>query len=111
LAGAVKPDLEQLETNSRNLFLTITQTDGYMGLENAAVFQEGSGLPGLVKSLHWEWPEVFCRAIDFRRDLTDEQISQFVLAELMDPDQRLLEVGITSTKRSTLQRNPEFAYE
>ena len=63
-AGELKEDLNQVEPSARNYFMAVTRTDGSLGLKNDHTFQEGIGLTGLIKTLKWEWPEVFCRSVD-----------------------------------------------
>jgi len=84
--------------------MTVTRTDGTLGLNNIESFQEGSGLTGLVKSLNWEWPEVFCRAVDLNREIDPENASRLILQEIHDPDRGLLEVGLSASARVTLKR-------
>lgn len=105
IAGALHDDLNQAESGSRNLFLSITRTDGTLGFHNREEFQEGSGLTGLVKSLSWEWPEVFCRSIDFNREMSPAQINQFLLDEIHDPARTTTEVGLDSSRRVTIRRD------
>jgi len=107
IAGSIKSDLEQSDPGSRKLFMTVTRTDGTLGLSEIESFQEGSGLTGLVKSLNWEWPEVFCRAVDINRDIESLQASKLIIQEIHDPDLGLLEVGLSSTGRVTLARENE----
>ena len=104
IAGSLKTDLEKTDPGSRNVFMTVTRTDGTLGLNNIDSFQEGSGLTGLVKSLNWEWPEVFCRAIDLSNNIDPEHGGRLVLQEIHDPDLGLLEVGLSASARVTLQR-------
>lgn len=104
IAGSLKTDLEQADPGSRNIFMTVTRTDGALGLNNIDSFQEGSGLTGLVKSLNWEWPEVFCRAVDLNREIDPEHASRLILQEIHDPDRGLLEVGLSASARVTLKR-------
>ena len=104
IAGSLKKDLEQIDPGSRKIFLTVTRTDGSLGINNINSFQEGSGLTGLVKSLNWEWPEVFCRAVDLERGIDPELASRLILQEIHDPDQGLLEVGLSESTRVTLNR-------
>jgi len=104
IAGSLKSDLEKTDPGSRNVFMTVTRTDGTLGLTNIESFQEGSGLTGLVKSLNWEWPDVFCRAIDLSDDIDPELGGRLVLQEIHDPDLGLLEVGLSASARVTLQR-------
>jgi len=104
LAGSLKEDLGALDPESRSLFLTVTRIDGQLGLSSHHPFQESSGFSGLVKTLHWEWPDVFCRAIDLDPDL--EQMDQVnkLLQEITDPDRKLIEVGIGQNDRVTISR-------
>jgi len=104
IAGSLKTDLEQAEPGSRKIFLTVTRTDGALGINNIDSFQEGSGLTGLVKSLNWEWPEVFCRAVDLEREIDPEHAGRLILQEIHDPDRGLLEVGLNESTRVTLNR-------
>jgi len=104
IAGSLKTDLEQADPDSRKIFLTVTRTDGSLGINNIDSFQEGSGLTGLVKSLNWEWPEVFCRAVDLEREIDPEHASKLIVQEIHDPDQGLLEVGLSGSSRVTLNR-------
>jgi len=105
IAGAIKPDLNQVDPASRRIFLAVTRTDGSLGLKNSKSFQEGSGLPGLVKTLNWEWPEVFCRTVDIKQDTDFQDASKLIMKEIHDPDQGLLEVGISTTSRVTIERD------
>lgn len=107
IAGALKSDLEQIKQGSRTFFMTVTRTDGALGLNNVNNFQEGSGLTGLVKSLNWEWPEVFCRAVDLSQDIEPDEASRLILQELHDPELGLLEVGLSPSARITLIREKE----
>ena len=105
IAGAIKPDLNQVDPASRRIFLAVTRTDGSLGIKNSKSFQEGSGLPGLVKTLNWEWPEVFCRTVDIKQDTDFQDASKLIIKEIHDPDQGLLEVGISTTSRVTIERD------
>jgi len=107
IAGSLKTDLENTDTASRNVFMTVTRTDGTLGLNNIDSFQEGSGLTGLVKSLNWEWPDVFCRSVDLAHDIDPEHSGRLVLQEMHDPDLDLLEVGLNTSARVTLKRENE----
>jgi len=104
LAGSLKEDLGAIDPGSRSLFLTVTRIDGKLGISSHHSFQESSGFSGLVKTLHWEWPDVFCRAVDLDPDL--EQMDQVnkILQEITDPDRKLIEVGIGQNDRVTISR-------
>ena len=104
IAGSLKADFIQPAANSRKLFLAVTRTDGELGFSTKQSFQEGSGLTGLVKSLNWEWPEVFCRAVDLDQEIDLQKSSKLLLQEIHDPSQGLLEVGIRTSARVTLIR-------
>ena len=105
LAGSLKTDLTNSESSSRSLFLSVTRIDGQLGMNNNQSFQEGSGLTGLVKTLSWEWPDVFCRSVDFSPALSVEDQSKFLLQEMLDPNLNLKEVGISSDLRVTIDRD------
>ncbi|MEE8357713.1 MAG: phosphopantetheine-binding protein [Anaerolineales bacterium] len=105
LAGSLKEDLVAHDPDSRSLFLTVTRIDGQLGLSSHHPFQESSGLSGLVKTLHWEWPEVFCRAIDLEPVLEQKDQVNKLLQEITDPDRKLIEVGIGQNDRVTIIRD------
>jgi hypothetical protein len=104
IAGELKEDLEQVDQDVRNFYLAVTRIDGCLGLKNHQNFQEGSGLTGLAKTLKWEWPEVFCRAIDISPDLDPGKAAETILKEIKDPDIVLTEVGISEKGRVTIER-------
>ena len=104
LAGAIKADITTINPGGRSLFLTVTRIDGQLGLKNHHSFQESSGFSGLVKTLHWEWPEVFCRAVDLDRELTQSDQVARLLSEIQDLDLSLVEVGLGSQERVTIGR-------
>ncbi|MGB2964370.1 MAG: phosphopantetheine-binding protein [Anaerolineales bacterium] len=107
LAGAIKNDLYLGKTESRSLFLTVTRIDGRLGLEDHQVFQESSGFSGLVKTLHKEWPPVFCRSLDLSPELSQEQQVISILEEMHDPDRGIVEVGLGSQDRVTISRKQQ----
>ncbi len=98
---------------SNAYFLTVTQFDGQMGTSvekaNSII---GGGLSGLVKSLHREWANVYCRHIDLEPSINADEAANIVIEEMADPDTGLLEVGRTKTERMTLtlERIKSFAY-
>ena len=105
LAGALKADLNTILPNGRSLFLTLTRIDGQLGLKDHQHFQESSGLSGLVKTLHWEWPDVFCRAVDLDPQLEQKRQIEKLLDEIHDPDRGLVEVGVRLRDRVTIKRD------
>ena len=85
----------------RACFVTVTQLDGGFGLRgkyNIDVI--AGGLAGLTKTLALEWPEVFCRAVDVSPDIIDEA-PDCIMAELSDPNRRIVEVGRSKQGRVT----------
>jgi acyl carrier protein len=105
LAGGIKTDLEGPGEGEREFFLVVTRTGGKLGLGGQGSFQQGSGLTGLVKTLHWEWPGVFCRALDFSPELEPKQLGEMLIQEMQDPDLGVLEVGLDGTSRVTIERD------
>jgi polyketide-type polyunsaturated fatty acid synthase PfaA len=84
-------------------FCTVAHLDGAFGLdytENFGVI--GAGLFGLTKSLRWEWPQVFLRAIDLSPTLDPQQSAEYIVAELHDSNRYISEVGYNSKGRVTL---------
>jgi acyl carrier protein len=104
LAGAIKADITTINPEGRSLFLTVTRIDGQLGLKSHHSFQESSGFSGLVKTLHWEWPEVFCRSVDLDPELTESDQITSLLNEIQDLDLSLIEVGLGSQGRVTIRR-------
>ena len=100
----IKADITTINPGSRSLFLTVTRIDGQLGLKNHHSFQESSGFSGLVKTLHWEWPDVFCRALDLDPELTQRDQIASILNEIQDLDLSLVEVGLGSQSRVTIGR-------
>jgi acyl carrier protein len=107
LASSLHDDLIQTDPSARNIFLSVTRTDGTLGFSNGDAFQEGMGLSGLVKSLAWEWPEVFCRFIDFSSTLTESEICDLLINEIHDPNQVTYEIGLSPDHRVTIERETE----
>ncbi|MDB9540437.1 type I polyketide synthase [Anabaenopsis arnoldii] len=103
IAKHLQQSLNQLARYERSCFLTVTRLDGAFGLEHTVNFPViGAGLFGLTKSLHWEWPRVFTRAIDLS-PYADPQISAaHIIAEMHDPNLYITEVAYGSQGRVTL---------
>ena len=89
-------------SSGRRFFLSVTRMDGRLGTGDRAQNPTSGGLAGLAKSLKWEWPEVFCRAVDLDPELDNETAGRLLVAEIYDPDQGLSEVGIGQDGRVTL---------
>jgi hypothetical protein len=85
-------------------YFVVTQVDGRLGL--AASEPMGgvvtAGALALAKTLRYEWPSVFCRAVDVQPDLDPEGAARLLIGELHDPDATLAEVGIGAGGRCTI---------
>jgi len=89
---------------SQAWFFVVTMLDGKLGLE-ASPRTGGlvtAGALALAKTLHHEWPTVFCRAVDLHPGLEPETAARLLIGELHDPDATLLEVGHGPDGRCTL---------
>ncbi|MBE9037042.1 type I polyketide synthase [aff. Roholtiella sp. LEGE 12411] len=103
MAKHLKPSLNQAAQYGRSCFCTVAHLDGAFGLEHQVNFGAiGAGLFGLTKSLRWEWPKVFTRAIDLNPAIDAQQSAQHIIAELHDPNLYISEVGYGSQGRVTL---------
>ncbi len=101
-AKHLKGDLDHPPLGSRTYFITVTRCDGKLGTETNGHFGDGSGLPGLTKTLRWEWPDTYCRAIDLDPTLNVEEQARAITKEMEDANQQLVEVGISPEGRVTL---------
>lgn len=85
-------------------YFVVTQIDGRLGL--APVRSSGgvltAGALALAKTLRFEWPSVFCRAVDVQPGLDPEAAARLLIDELHDPDTALAEVGHGATGRCTI---------
>jgi acyl carrier protein len=92
--------------DGRAAFMAVTRLDGALGsgLNGSAhaFTAESGGLYGLVKTLRLEWPGVHCRAVDASPALTADEVAAHVLAEYLDPDGLVVEVGHGPAGRVTL---------
>ncbi|MDZ7845149.1 MAG: phosphopantetheine-binding protein [Anaerolineales bacterium] len=109
LAKHLDPYLNREQAEGRNLFITITQNGGKLGLNGQESFSQSSGLPGLIKTLRWEWSQVFCRSLDLAVDLPKEEKLSAVIQEIHDPDRSLTEIGISQDGRVTISKEPLHA--
>jgi acyl carrier protein len=92
----------------RTSFCTVAHLDGEFGLGNQGNFSViAAGLFGLTKSLRWEWPQVFFRAIDLNPNLDPHESAEYILAELHDSNRYIGEVGYGSQGRVTLVAKAE----
>ncbi len=103
MAKHLKPSLNEAAKHGRTCFCTVAHLDGAFGLEYKVNFGAiGAGLFGLTKTLRWEWPKVFTRAIDLSPRLDAKQSVQNIIAELHDPNLYISEVGYGSQGRVTI---------
>ncbi|WP_193198690.1 type I polyketide synthase [Nostoc sp. MG11] len=103
MAKHLKPSLNQAAHQGRSCFCTVAHLDGAFGLEHQVNFGAiGAGLFGLTKTLRWEWPKVFARAIDLNPAIDAQQSAQHIIAELHDPNLYISEVAYSSQGRVTL---------
>ncbi|MEA5503216.1 beta-ketoacyl synthase N-terminal-like domain-containing protein [Halotia wernerae UHCC 0503] len=103
MAKHLKQSLNEVAHYGRSCFCTVVHLDGAFGLEHQVNFGAiGAGLFGLTKSLRWEWPKVFTRAIDLSPTLDAQQSIPYIIAELHDPNLYISEVAYGSQGRVTL---------
>ncbi|MFB2768894.1 beta-ketoacyl synthase N-terminal-like domain-containing protein [Pelatocladus sp. BLCC-F211] len=103
MAKHLKKSLNAAAYHGRSCFCTVARLDGAFGVEHKVNFGAiGAGLFGLTKTMIWEWPKVYCRAIDLSPDLSAETSAQHIFAELHDPNRYLTEVAYGSQGRVTL---------
>jgi acyl transferase domain-containing protein/acyl carrier protein len=92
----------------RTSFCTVAHLDGKFGLGHQGNFSAiGAGLFGLTKSLRWEWPQVFFRAIDLNPTLDPHESAEYIVAELHDSNRYIGEVGYGDQGRVTLVAKAE----
>ncbi|MFQ4144610.1 beta-ketoacyl synthase N-terminal-like domain-containing protein [Chlorogloeopsis sp. ULAP02] len=108
MAKHLKKSLTEAGNNGRSCFCTVARLDGTFGLEHEVNYGAiGAGLFGLTKTLIWEWPKVFCRAIDLSPKIDIESSAHHIIAELHDPNRYLTEVAYGSQGRVTLISTPD----
>jgi acyl carrier protein/NAD(P)-dependent dehydrogenase (short-subunit alcohol dehydrogenase family) len=108
MAKHLKKSLTEAGNNGRSCFCTVARLDGAFGLEHEVNYGAiGAGLFGLTKTLIWEWPKVFCRAIDLSPKIDSESSAHHIIAELHDPNRYLTEVAYGSQGRVTLISTPD----
>ncbi|MCF2150590.1 acyltransferase domain-containing protein [Desmonostoc muscorum LEGE 12446] len=108
MAKHLKPSLNEAAHHGRSCFCTVAHLDGAFGLDYKVNFGAiAAGLFGLTKTLRWEWPKVFSRAIDLSPRLDAKQSVNHIIAELHDPNLYISEVGYGSQGRVTLIADPK----
>ncbi len=106
MAKHLKVPLTEAAQQGYAAFMTVARLDGALALTGGGSSIAG-GLFGLTKTLALEWHTaqprgVFCRAVDIAPDFEINQTVQAILAELHDPNRRLVEVGWSKRGRVTL---------
>ncbi|MEM1323679.1 MAG: SDR family NAD(P)-dependent oxidoreductase [Bacteroidota bacterium] len=102
IAKHIQKDLNELGEQQRANFVTVTRMDGKLGQGkrgNTSVV--GGGITGLVKCLNLEWAPVFCRALDIQAELPTAATTKHIMAELHDPNVKVIEVGLSEEGRKT----------
>ncbi|BAY75448.1 polyketide synthase phosphopantetheine-binding HglE [Nostoc linckia NIES-25] len=108
MAKHLKPALTEAAQHGRSCFCTVAHLDGAFGLDYQVKFGAiAAGLFGLTKTLRWEWPKVFTRAIDLSPKIDAQQSANHIIAELHDPNLYIGEVAYGSQGRVTLIANPK----
>ncbi|MBD2517909.1 acyltransferase domain-containing protein [Nostoc sp. FACHB-973] len=108
MAKHLKPSLNEAARHGRSCFCTVAHLDGAFGLDYKVNFGAiAAGLFGLTKTLRWEWPKVFSRAIDLSPRLDAKQSVNHIIAELHDPNLYIGEVAYGSQGRVTLIADPK----
>ncbi len=102
MAKHLKASLNQTKPAGRRFFITVAHLDGALGLGERNFGVIDGGLFGLTKTLNLEWESVFCRAIDLSPELDTDKFVSNIVAELHDPDGRIVETGYNSQGRATL---------
>lgn len=94
LAKHLQAPLHAGAEQSRPAFLTVARLDGAFGTAAAGTASPlGGALFGLAKSLNLEWPAVFCRAVDLAPTLNAETAAGYLIQELHDADQCLVQTA------------------
>ncbi|MBI9049270.1 MAG: acyltransferase domain-containing protein [Anaerolineaceae bacterium] len=103
LAKHMQSDLNIVREEYRNSFITVIQNDGCFGQHQPQNSDPlAGGLNGLVKTLSLEWSTVLCRTIDFAPGQSIAEISEKTVAEILDPNLGLREVGYQNGQRCCL---------
>ena len=84
--------------------LSVSRLDGGFGTLDATGYTAGdavqSGLAGFVKSAAWEWPSVWCRALDLAAAISDEDAVRAIGAELRSAGPVEVGLGADGVRRS-----------
>jgi acyl carrier protein len=110
MAGRVAGSIQDAVRQSFGCWITVIRLDGAFGTSGRAAFGAvPGGLAGMTKTLRLEWPGVACRAIDLDPRMPSLEAARSVMAEIRDPDRRLVEVGYGPAGRITLAIEPDGA--
>lgn len=104
LAKLLTGDLNSAAEKGDAVFMLVSQLDGELGTAgNNGYSLINAGVTGLAKSLHHEWNQVFCRALDIKPKMAAKDAVGLIVEELHDPRTNLVEVGRKSqSERCTL---------
>jgi acyl transferase domain-containing protein/NADP-dependent 3-hydroxy acid dehydrogenase YdfG len=100
LAKVLQPKLHSEAAKVPTYFFTVGLNDGQFGTSSDS--KSGvlnSALSGLVKSLNYEWSDVYCRHLDIQSSLTKKVVNDVFTEELTDPDRTISYVGRTKAQR------------
>ncbi|HET8979436.1 MAG TPA: SDR family NAD(P)-dependent oxidoreductase [Solirubrobacteraceae bacterium] len=98
LVRALASDLQAAATAGGAAVLGVTRLGGAFGIDGVPAGAAGTGaIPGFIKTLALEWPEVRVRAVDLPRPLPEGTVDHLV-AELT-ADDGLAEVGYRDGER------------
>ncbi|WP_287127739.1 SDR family NAD(P)-dependent oxidoreductase, partial [Candidatus Cyanaurora vandensis] len=107
-------DLRQAVENRQGQVIAASLLGGYLGREQEC----GPGLPlagsnsGILKTLRLEWPGMSAKTLDFDRTLTPEQVSGYLMQELLlldaglDPSTMRTEIGYPQGQRTLFDPIP-----
>jgi len=101
---SVAPRLRRTARHGAAVLVSVARLDGAFGLAELGVEADptGGGLAGLVKTARYEWPEVYCKALDLSPAFTIPQAAAAAIVDeilLSGP----VEVGLAPTHRCSLE--------
>lgn len=101
-ARAFATAASQHESNTTQLFATVSRVDGAFGLHEGIGNISSGGLAGLTKTASHEGPQTTCRAIDVAASWSDKKaIAECLVEELLHTGP--IEVGFTADNRFVLE--------
>ncbi|MBN1248541.1 MAG: hypothetical protein JXC32_12845 [Anaerolineae bacterium] len=112
LAKHLSDSLTDAARQSWGGFFTVVRLDGALSMTGAADgLTAAAGMTGLTKTLRLEWPVVVSRAIDLAPELATDAAADAVVAEVLDPNRAISEVGWGEGRRVTLVAEVESGTE